>query len=93
MIEKEKAFFTGLCTSKGRKYNKGWTTYVPIPCEFETEGFGKKAYNAFQDTFCGFKACLVERFNYYFGMLLCNAKGNVFRMYRKHHLDFINFIN
>ncbi|XP_063693329.1 uncharacterized protein LOC134825120 isoform X1 [Bolinopsis microptera] len=56
------------CTSKGRKYFKGWTTYVPIPCEFETEGFGKKAYVAFQDAFCGFKACLVDRFNYYFGM-------------------------
>ena len=57
------------CTSKGRKIDERFTSYIPVGCEISHWG-GDSAgwYSALQEAFGGFKACFEAKFKMYFGI-------------------------
>ena len=57
------------CTSKGRKIDERFTSYIPVGCEISQWGDDSAGwYSALQEAFGGFKACFEAKFKMYFGI-------------------------
>ena len=57
------------CTSKGRKIDERFTSYIPVGCEISQWGDDSAGwYSALQEAFSGVKACFEAKFKMYFGI-------------------------